>query len=335
MYRTLLLPALFLAGFLLFSGSIQAELLTGQVGAAVSGLETVTSAGESATAQENFLKTVLDALQNDRQAQQTFLRVYLAPFFMVLAGLFICYVLAGSLGRTVGELVSKRIDLTLGRFLAKAIRNLSMLFVVMAILEYNQVSVSSLAAVMAAMGFAIGLALQGTLSNFAAGVMLMLFRPFRIDEFISVAGVEGIVEEIDLFTTRVNTTDNRHVIIPNSQIFGNMLENYSRNPFRRVEVNVVTPYHFDSKMTRRALEYAVGRIELRPNAPDSKVVLRELGQRGLEWQLRVWVAPKDFWEVREKLTEGAKDSLDQFGISIAVPQFDVQLGGKLLAKSAG
>jgi small conductance mechanosensitive channel len=335
MYRTVLFPAILLAVFLMIFGGLSADLPAGEVAAASSGLETGGNGTGLKTAQENFLKTVLDALQNDRQAQKTFLRVYLAPFFMVLTGLFICYVLAGSLGRTVGELVSKRIDLTLGRFLAKAIRNLSMLFVVMAILEYNQVSVSSLAAVMAAMGFAIGLALQGTLSNFAAGVMLMLFRPFRIDEFISVAGVEGIVEEIDLFTTRVNTTDNRHVIIPNSQIFGNMLENYSRNPFRRVEVNVVTPYHFDSKMTRRALEYAVGRIELRPNAPDSKVVLRELGQRGLEWQLRVWVAPKDFWEVREKLTEGAKDSLDQFGINIAVPQFDVQLGGKLLAKSAG
>ncbi|MEM7785203.1 MAG: mechanosensitive ion channel domain-containing protein, partial [Planctomycetota bacterium] len=135
----------------------------------------------------------------------------------VLAVLVISYMIASAVGRFVGGQVTKRVDVTLGKFLSKAIRNLLMLVVVMVALDtFAGIDITAFAAILAALGFAIGMALQGTLGNFAAGIMLLVFRPFKIGDYIVVAGTQGTVEEIDLFTTRLNTPDNRHVIVPNN-----------------------------------------------------------------------------------------------------------------------
>ena len=202
------------------------------------------------------------ALNGNTEAQMTILRDYLAMALAVCAAIVIAYTVASAIGRFVGRIVSEKVDLTLGKFLAKAVRNVLMLVVAMAVLGYFGIDVTAFAAVLAAAGFAVGMALQGTLSNFAAGVMLLLFRPFKVDEYISVAGTEGTVEEIDLFTTRLNALDNRHLIIPNGEIFGSLLENYSRNVDRRVDVNVGAAYEADLDATRQALENAVRTVQM-------------------------------------------------------------------------
>ena len=185
------------------------------------------------------------------------------------------------------------------------------------------------------------MALQGTLQNFAAGIMLLMFRPFKVDDFIVVAGTEGTVEEIDLFTTRLNALDNRHLIIPNGEIFGAKLENFTRNALRRVDVNVGAAYNADLDVTRNALERATEAVNnafIRSagnvDVPAPQVYLMELGASSVDWQLRVWCRPEDYWGVREALTGAAKESLDQSGISIPFPQMDVHVVGKVLAKAA-
>ncbi len=260
---------------------------------------------------------------------------------LVLAILFFCYIVASAIGRFIGGLVTEKVDVTLGKFLNKAIRNVIMLVVgMLALNKLFEIEIAGFAAIIAAVGFAVGMALQGTLGNFAAGVMLLAFRPFKVDDYIVVAGAEGTVEEIDLFTTRLNALDNRHVIIPNGEIFGAKLENYSRNPVRRVDVNVGASYAADLQETRQALEQAISKVESATaetkrlgEVPKPQVYLRQLGGSSVDWQLRVWCHPKEYWGVREQLTAAAKESLDQAGISIPFPQMDVHVVGKVMTKS--
>ncbi|MDB4766968.1 mechanosensitive ion channel family protein, partial [bacterium] len=250
---------------------------------------------------------------------------YFAKAFLALAVAWISYIIASAVGRYVGGLVSRKVDLTLGKFLTKAVRNLLMIVVAMGVLSYFNVDVTGLAAVLAAVSFAIGMALQGTLGNFASGVMLLLFRPFKVDDYIVLSDTEGTVEEIDLFTTRINTLDNRHVIVPNGEIFGSKLENYTRNKLRRVDVNVGAAYSADLDRTREALERAVMSVPEGVTSPPPQVYLKELGGSSVDWQLRVWCEPVNYWDVRENLTAAAKQQLDLANIGIPFPQMDIHV----------
>ncbi|MEM7455267.1 MAG: mechanosensitive ion channel domain-containing protein, partial [Planctomycetota bacterium] len=274
------------------------------------------------------------ALSGDRWAMKQLL-IHYGPKFLLIIGMFVIgYLIASFFGRLTGGLVAKKVDLTLGRFLTKAVRNGIMLIVLVAALQQFGIDLTGFVAVVAALGFAIGMALQGSLSNFAAGVMLLVFRPFKIDDYISVAGTEGTVEVIDLFTTRLNTLDNRHMIVPNGQIFGSTIENYTQNPLRRVDVNVGAEYGADIDVTRKTLESAVAEIEGAVVEPAPQVYLMELADSSVNWQLRVWCHPANYWTVREELTRAAKYSLDEAGIGIPFPQLDVNVVGKLLARAA-
>jgi small conductance mechanosensitive channel len=257
----------------------------------------------------------------------------LVPALILLAALVFTWTIASIIGRYFGGMISKKVDLTLGKFLTKAIRNGLMLVVVLGVLSANGIQLTAFAAVLAALGFAVGMALQGTLGNIASGIMLLLFRPFKVDDYIVVADTAGTVEEIDLFTTRLNTLDNRHIIIPNSEIFGSKLENYTRNQLRRVDVNVGASYNADIDQTRAALERAVAKTK-GASTPKGYAYLMELGASSVDWQLRVWCDAADYWDVRESLTANAKIEMDRAGIGIPYPQLDVHVGGKLLAKAA-
>jgi len=193
---------------------------------------------------------VKDAIQGDSQALATLIQTKVVPALCLVAALILAWSVTGWISRYIGGMVSKKVDLTLGKFLTKAIRNMLMLGVLMGVFQYFGGDITAFAALIAALGFAIGMALQGTLGNIASGVMLLLFRPFKVDDYIVVADTEGTVEEIDLFTTRINTLDNRHIIIPNNEIFGSKLENYTRNDLRRVDVNVGAAYTADIARTR-------------------------------------------------------------------------------------
>lgn len=273
------------------------------------------------------------AMQGDTDAVAELVQTKVVPALCLVAALILAWSVTGWIGRYIGGMVSKKVDLTLGKFLTKAIRNVLMLGVLMGVFQYFGGDVTAFAALIAALGFAIGMALQGTLGNIASGVMLLLFRPFKVEDYIVVAGTEGTVEEIDLFTTRINSLDNRHIIIPNSEIFGSKLENYTRNDLRRVDINVGAAYTANIDHTRAALERAISMTNCVAE-PAGYAYLMELGASSVDWQVRVWCKGADYWGVREQLITNSKNEMDRAGIGIPYPQLDVHVGGKLLAKSA-
>ena len=285
-------------------------------------------ADQSTAVASNFISLCKQAFSGGPESEaaiKSLMGDYFAKAFLALAVAWISYIIASAVGRYVGGLVSRKVDLTLGKFLTKAVRNLLMIVVAMGVLSYFNVDVTGLAAVLAAISFAIGMALQGTLGNFASGVMLLLFRPFKVDDYIVLSDTEGTVEEIDLFTTRINTLDNRHVIVPNGEIFGSKLENYTRNKLRRVDVNVGAAYSANLDRTREALERAVMSVPEGVTSPPPQVYLNQLGASSVDWQLRVWCEPVNYWGVKENLTAAAKQQLDLANIGIPFPQMDIHV----------
>ena len=240
--------------------------------------------------------------------------------------LFIGYFAAKYLARVISNPVCRRVDETLGKFVGRVIFYGVMLAVGGAVLSELGVSLGGLAAMLAAIGFAVGLAFQGTLSNFAAGVLMLVFRPFKVGDVINAAGVLGKVNEIDLFTTTLDTADNRRIIVPNSSISSGTIENVSYHPHRRVEVVVGVQYSADMIETRQALEAAVESLESRMivgKDRGSAVVLSGLGDHSVQWKVRMWVAAADYWPMLESLTCEVKKQLDAVNIGIPFPQLEV------------
>jgi len=241
----------------------------------------------------------------------------------VLVALFIAFIVAGWVRRIVTRGCERaKIDVTLGKFFGNAARYVVITLAVIACLGVFGIETTSFAAVIGAAGLAIGLAFQGSLSNLAAGVMLLMFRPFKVGDVVNAAGQVGKIDEIELFTTRMITPDNRLIIVPNSAIFGGTIENITYFDTRRVDVDVGTEYPANLDDTRKVLEAAIEKVE-HLSEPAPQVYLDSLGDSAIIWKLRVWAKTADYWAVREKLTYAVKTSLDEAGIGIPFPQMDV------------
>ena len=266
---------------------------------------------------------MIEALQGS--ASDLFVR-FAAQVVAVIVLLFAAWILAGWLSRLTRRAMQKaQLDETLIRFFSKMIGWLIMLLAVLACLGVFGVPTTSFAAVIGAAGLAIGLAFQGTLGNFAAGIMLLIFRPFNVADVINAAGQLGKVDAIDLFTTTIDTFDNRRIIIPNGSIFNSVIENISHHAIRRVDVGVGTDYAADLDQTRQVLEESVRRVAGGLDDPDPAVVLLALGGSSIDWSVRLWCDSSEFGNVRQALTREVKVSLDQAGIGIPFPQMDVHL----------
>jgi small conductance mechanosensitive channel len=248
------------------------------------------------------------------------------PIVWAIVILVAAWIISKIVGNGVRRSLAKgKVDETLSRFFGKLAGYLILTLGVIFALSKFGIDVTSFAAILAAAGFAVGMALSGTLGNFAAGVMLLIFRPFKVGDYIVAGGTEGIVEEIELFTTTLNTLDNRHIILPNGLIHGAVIENVTFNKTRRVDVNVGVAYGASMKETRKVLLDGIANIQGALSEPGPDAYLVELGDSSVNWQVRVWCAPADYWAVRQVLTEAAKDALDAAGISIPFPQLDVHM----------
>lgn len=217
------------------------------------------------------------------------------------------------------------VDTTLRRFVASLARMVLMLFVIIAAIHQLGIQTASLIAVLGAAGLAIGLALQGSLSNFAAGVLIVLFRPYKVGDWIEGAGVSGSVEEVQILTTVLKTGDNKRVIIPNSQIMGSTITNYSANPTRRVDLVVGVSYSDDLDKVRKELEQLVAADERILKDPAPTIAVSELADSSVNFVLRPWVNTADYWAVYFDLTERVKKRFDEVGVSIPFPQQDVYI----------
>jgi small conductance mechanosensitive channel len=220
---------------------------------------------------------------------------------------------------------SSRIDLTLTSFLSSLAKYLVLVFTVIAVLNQFGVQTASLIAVLGAAGLAIGLAMQGTLSNIAAGVMLLIFRPFRIGDYVEVSGQSGTVASINLFITEITTPDNKQIIVPNSNIWGQSVVNYSYHDTRRLDLQVGVGYGDDVDLAMRIISEILEAESRALKEPEPLVVVGNLGDSSVDLTIRVWVTAADYWPMKFDLTKRIKQAFDAKGIGIPFPQMDVHL----------
>ncbi len=228
------------------------------------------------------------------------------------------------------------IDETLVSFAGNIMYGLALAFVVIASLSQLGVETTSLAAVIAAAGLAIGLALQGSLSNLAAGVMIILFRPFKIGDFVEAGGASGIVEDISIFTTVFKTPDNRQVIVPNNAVTSSNITNFSAKPERRVDFLIGVSYSDDLKKVKEVLTKIVQAEERVLKDKEITIAVSALADSSVNLVCRSWVKTEDYWAVYWALTEAVKTTFDKEGISIPFPQRDLHVidGSALTGKKA-
>jgi small conductance mechanosensitive channel len=244
----------------------------------------------------------------------------------VLVVLFIAWILAGWARRALTRSLEKsKFDVTLTRFFANTLKYAIIGGTALGCLGVFGIETTSFAVVIGAAGLAVGLAFQGTLSNFASGVMLLVFRPFKVGDVVNTAGYIGVVKELELFTTEITTPDNRMVIIPNSAIFGAVIENLTGNDTRRVDVSVGVAYSVEVDATREVLEKMIHDIPGVISDPAPQVFLSGLGASSVDWQVRVWCKTGDYWDVHQATVRQAKKALDEAGQPIPFPQMDVHL----------
>lgn len=233
---------------------------------------------------------------------------------------------AGWARRAIRRLLDRStIDATLVPFITGITYYLLLAFVLIAALGVVGVQTASVIAVLGAAGLAVGLALQGTLGNFASGVMLLLFRPFRVGDFIEAAGVAGSVEAINIFTTTLNTPDNVGIVIPNSAVWGEIIKNYAANETRRIDLVAGIAYDDDIGIAMRTLQNILDADERVLKDPAPTIAVSELGDSSVNIVVRPWCNRGDYWALRFDLTRAIKEQLEAAGCSIPFPQRDVHL----------
>ncbi len=217
------------------------------------------------------------------------------------------------------------VDETLSRFLGKLIYYALLTAVVIAAADQMGIKTTSFIAILGAAGLAIGLALKDSLANFASGVMLILFRPFRVGDAVTAGGVTGKVQQIDIFSTIILTPDNQKFIIPNSTITAGVITNINAEPIRRVDLVVGIGYDDDIRLAKTTLEQLVGSDDRILDDPAPTIAVAELGASSVDIIVRPWVKTADYWDVRLDLTEKIKFTFDEKGISFPYPQQDVHM----------
>ncbi len=227
---------------------------------------------------------------------------------------------------TVRKLLARtEMEDTLERFLCNLLYAILLVVVVIAAINQLGIQTTSLLAVLGAAGLAIGLALQGSLSNFAAGVLIVGFRPYKVGDYIEGGGVAGTVVEVQIFTTVLKSPDNKKIIVPNSQIMAGEIVNYSANDTRRVDLVAGCGYDDDLDKVRQILESIVSADERILHDPATTIAISELADSSVNFVVRPWVNSSDYWGVYFDLTETIKKRFDQEGISIPYPQRDVHV----------
>jgi small conductance mechanosensitive channel len=219
----------------------------------------------------------------------------------------------------------QKIDTTLETFVSNLVRMVLMVIVVIAAIGALGIQTTSFIAIFGAAGLAVGLALQGSLSNFASGVLIVLFRPYRVGDFVEAAGISGAVVEVQILTTVLKTGDNKQIIVPNGQIMDSIITNYSANDTRRVDMVIGVSYDDDLDKVRATLEELVAAEDRILDDPACMIAVSELADSSVNFVIRPWVKTSDYWGVMFDMTEAIKKRFDKEGIAFPFPQQDVHL----------
>ena len=237
-------------------------------------------------------------------------------------------------GRFIAKLIVKsllkvleraNVDLSLRGFIGNIANVVLLVVIVIAALEQLGIDTTSVLAVFAAAGLAVGLALKDSLSNFAAGVMLIIFKPFKVGDVINTAGSIGKVQSIQIFNTVLRTGDNQEIVIPNSQVFGGSITNITACETRRIDLVVGIGYDDDIKKAKSLIETIIADNPAILKDPEPTIMVLELGESSVDLAIRPWVNTPDYWTVRSDLLQTIKETFDENGISIPYPQRDFHI----------
>lgn len=246
---------------------------------------------------------------------------------LAIVTLVVGFIVIKSITKGSKRLMERRkTDPTLRPFLLGMISILLKILLIISIMSMIGIEMTSFIAILGAAGLAVGLALQGTLQNFAGGVILLLFKPFKVGDFIESQGIMGTVSEIQIFNTILKTPDNRVIILPNSPLATNNLTNFTKEPNRRVDLAFGIGYDDDIDKAREVIEEVIKRNEKVLNEPAPPfIAVSELADSSVNFAVRIWTKTEDYWEVYFYMHETVKKEFDKQGISIPYPQTDVHI----------
>lgn len=256
--------------------------------------------------------------------------VYLIPWGIKLGFAILIFIVGRIVVSIIGGIVRKLLiaadmDDILVNFISAIVRWILYLFVIIAALSQLGINTTSLIALIGAAGLAVALSLKDSMQNFAAGVMLLVFRPFKQGDFVEVASTSGSVNEINIFSTTLLTADNKQVIIPNGAIYSDVITNYSATGTRRIDMVFGIGYGDDLEKARAIIEEILKSESRVLNDPEYVIAVGELADSSVNFYVRPWVATSNYWPVHFDLTEKIKLEFDKNGISIPFPQMDVHL----------
>jgi len=258
------------------------------------------------------------------------INVYIVPWGINIALALAIFFVGRSVVRLIISIARKLLekagtDTILINFICAIANAVLILFIVVAALDRLGVDTTSLVALIGAAGLAIGLSLQDSLKNFASGVMLIIFRPFRAGDFVEAGGTAGVVETINIFNTVMRTPDNREVIVPNGAIYGGTITNYSARDTRRIDLVFGIGYDDDMRKAKEIMQTILDSHELILKDPAPAVAVAELADSSVNFYVRPWVKSEDYGNVRSELLESIKIAFDENGISIPFPQMELHM----------
>jgi len=251
-----------------------------------------------------------------------FLFKFLAAILIYIIGKFLAKVISNAIERIMRK---SKVDESLVGFTKNAVNAVVIIFTILAAVNKLGVQTTSFIAILGAAGLAIGMALQGTLANFASGVMLIIFRPFKAGDFISGGGIMGSVKEIQIFNTILAGPDNRKIIVPNSKLTGDTIINFSDIEERRIDLTFGISYNDDIQKAKDILNRLIEEDSRILKTPASLIAVSELADSSVNLVCRPWVKPGDYWGVYFDLLEKGKIALEEGGLSIPYPQNDVHV----------
>ena len=255
---------------------------------------------------------------------------YVVPWSINIATAIAIYIVGRYISklivRSVGKLLERaNVELSLRDFAANILNAALLVVIIIAALEQLGVDTTSVVAIFAAAGLAVGLALKDSLSNFAAGVMLILFKPFKVGDVVTAAGTTGKVISIKIFSTVMRTGDNQEITIPNAQVYGGTITNITACDTRRIDLVIGIGYDDDIKKAKTLVEDIINNDPAILKDPAPTIMVLELGESSVDLAVRPWVNTADYWTVRSDLLQSIKETFDAEGISIPYPQRDLHL----------
>lgn len=259
-----------------------------------------------------------------------YLTTYAMPWIINITLALVIFFVGRIVAKFIVKLLSRllkraKMDKTLVGFISSIANALLLLIIIIAALDQLGVNTTSLIALIGAAGLAVGLALQGSMQNFAAGVMLIIFRPFTAGDFVEAGGISGTVEKITLFSTLFRTGDNREIILPNGNIYSTSITNYSARDTRRIDMIFGISYDDDMRKAKDLMRDILDADERILKDPAALIAVAELADSSVNFVVRPWVKSGDFWPVKYDLTEKIKHAFDENNITIPYPQMDVHM----------